>query len=213
MCPPCHKKVVTDYIFYFLLSLRGTSQNPQTQPNPSAPFPPTHDAIHSFLPLFYFVFLTWRLSCHFESLGYQLHNCHQHGLSSWFLKILPVKRRLLLVSLVCFTLIFLTLSFQASGPEVLTIDNWNKMSTKRTLIQQYLPSMTHHIWKDFNPKRAKGKKKVRKTDCGAVASGFAHPCLHRNGGIIFLLYTMLSKRLTQAQHWHKVWKKRVRKQN
>lgn len=159
MCHPCHKKVDTDHIFYFVLSLRGTSQNPQTQPNPSAPFPPTHDAIYCFLLLLYFVFLTWRLSCHFESLGYQLHNCHQHGLSSWFLKILPVKRRLLLVSLVCFTLIFLTPLFRASGPEVLTIDNRNKMSTKRTLIQQYLPSMTHHIWKDFNPKRAKGKKK------------------------------------------------------
>lgn len=60
---------------------------------PLSTFPSTHDAIYCFLLLFHFAFLTWQLSCHFELLGYQLHNCHQHGLSSWFLKILPMEKK------------------------------------------------------------------------------------------------------------------------
>lgn len=130
---------------------------------PLSTFPSTHDAIYCFLLLFHFAFLTWQLSCHFELLGYQLHNCHQHGLSSWFLKILPMeKKRLPLVSLVYFTFIFLAPFFSASGPEVLPVYIRNKMSTKRALIQQDLSSMTHHISKGFNPKRAKGKKMLWK---------------------------------------------------
>lgn len=112
MCPPSPKKVVTNQIFYFLLSLRGITQNPQTQPKHSAPFPCTHNVIYCFLLIFHRLLLTWQLLCHFEWFGHQLHNCHQHGLSSWFLKILPVKKRLLLVRLVYFTFIFQLSFFQ-----------------------------------------------------------------------------------------------------
>lgn len=158
MCPPCHKEVVTNQIFHFLLSLRGITQNPQTQPKHSAPFPSTHDPIYCFLMLSHSVFLTWQLLCHFEWLGYQLHNCHQRGLSSWFLKTLPMKKRLPLVSLVYFTFIFLTPLF--SG-----LESWQdtfeiKWAPRGHWSSSYLSCMTHHILKGFNPKRARGEKKM-----------------------------------------------------
>lgn len=153
----CHKSDIL-----FSTFPEGHHSKSTNTTKPLSTFPSTHDGIYCFCCYSILLFLPDNFRAISNYLDVNCIIAISMGYQVDFWKFCLWKKRLPLVSLVYFTFIFLAPFFSASGPEMLPVYIWNKMSTKRALIQQDLSSMTHHISKGFNPKRAKGKKMLWK---------------------------------------------------